>query len=48
MQTAVRVLSADLEVLVVNTHIIPHVDRAFVFSQQCPEKFFENPLGKMS
>jgi len=45
MQTAVSILSADLEVLVVNAHILPHIHSAFFSSQQCPKKFFENPWG---
>jgi len=45
MQTAVTILYADLEVLVVNAHILPHIHSAFFSSQQCPKKFFENPSG---
>jgi hypothetical protein len=47
MQTAVTILSADLEGFVLNTHILPHTHSAFFSSQQCPKKFFENPSGEM-
>jgi hypothetical protein len=47
MQTAVIILSADLEVLVVNTHILLHIQSAFFSSQQFPKKFFENPSGEL-
>lgn len=47
MQTAVRILSADLEVFVLNTHMLRHIHGAFFSSQQCPKKFFENPSGEM-
>jgi hypothetical protein len=47
MQTAVSILSADLEVFVLNTHILPLIHSAFFSSQQCPKKFFENPSGEM-
>jgi len=39
MQTAVIILSADLEVLVVNIHILLHIHRAFVSSQVSREVF---------
>jgi len=45
MRTAVSILSADLEVLVVNAHILLHTKSAFFSSERCPKKFFENPSG---